>query len=260
MPSRRTTSEAPADAGHGSSESDAAPKRTRRPPSTGHGGPPSGTQGASLHTPLSPSPIAKTSKQKHWSVIHRRCLQGFKDADRERDELLQSIQRLEADKTQATAKIRQLSDTNDQNLARIQTLEFQISSLKQQQLDAVQVGNTASDNLLPKQQLDAVQVGNTASDNLLPILLEVSGNFQYAQSQLEKKIEAEKTAEKNKLTFAGFPASDVLQPSWPVYNGQMGSLGTNSLQSYSLPLTNQQAPTQANHQPLPTASQYIPQF
>ncbi|CAP91121.1 hypothetical protein PCH_Pc13g01200 [Penicillium rubens Wisconsin 54-1255] len=201
MPSRRTTSEAPADAGHGSSESDAAPKRTRRPPSTGHGGPPSGTQGASLHTPL----------------------------------------RLEADKTQATAKIRQLSDTNDQNLARIQTLEFQISSLKQQ-------------------QLDAVQVGNTASDNLLPILLEVSGNFQYAQSQLEKKIEAEKTAEKNKLTFAGFPASDVLQPSWPVYNGQMGSLGTNSLQSYSLPLTNQQAPTQANHQPLPTASQYIPQF
>ncbi|KZN92367.1 hypothetical protein EN45_025210 [Penicillium chrysogenum] len=244
MPSRRTTSEAPADAGHGSSESDAAPKRTRRPPSTGHGGPPSGTQGASLHTPLvrpSPSPIAKTSKQKHWSVIHRRCLQGFKDADRERDELLQSIQRLEADKTQATAKIRQLSDTNDQNLARIQTLEFQISSLKQQ-------------------QLDAVQVGNTASDNLLPILLEVSGNFQYAQSQLEKKIEAEKTAEKNKLTFAGFPASDVLQPSWPVYNGQMGSLGTNSLQSYSLPLTNQQAPTQANHQPLPTASQYIPQF
>jgi hypothetical protein len=32
---RRTTSEAPADTGHGSSESDAAPKRTRRPPSTG---------------------------------------------------------------------------------------------------------------------------------------------------------------------------------------------------------------------------------
>ena len=168
-------------------------------------------------------------------------MQGFKDADRERDELLQSIQRLEADKTQATAKIRQLSDTNDQNLARIQTLEFQISSLKQQ-------------------QLDAVQVGNTASDNLLPILLEVSGNFQYAQSQLEKKIEAEKTAEKNKVIFAGFPASDVLQPSWPVHNGQMGSLGTNSLQSYTLPLTNQQPPTQANQQPLPAASHYIPQF
>lgn len=172
-------------------------------------------------------------------------MQGFKDADRERDELLQSIQRLEAEKTQATAKIRQLSDTNDQNLARIQTLEFQISSLKQQ-------------------QLDAAQVGSTASDNLLPILLELSGNFQYAQSQLEKKIEAEKNAERNKLTFAGFPASDVLQPSWPVFNGQMGSLGTNSLQSYTLPntlpLTNQQAPTQANQQPLPAASQYIPQF
>lgn len=167
-------------------------------------------------------------------------MQGFKDADRERDELLQSILRLEADKTQATAKIRQLSDTNDQNLAKIQTLEFQKSSLKQ--------------------QLDAAQVGSTAGDNLLPILLEVSGNFQYAQTQLEKKIEAEKNAEKNKLTFAGFPASDVLQPSWSVYNGQMGSLGTNSLQSYSLPSTNQQAPAQANQQPLSAASQYIPQF
>ncbi|KXG49437.1 uncharacterized protein PGRI_096090 [Penicillium griseofulvum] len=204
MPSRRTTSEAPADTGHGSSESDAAPKRTRRPPSTGHGGSMSDTQGANLHTSL----------------------------------------RLEADNAQATAKIRQLSDTNDQNLAKIQALEFQKSNLKQ--------------------QLDAAQVGSTAGDNLLPILLEVSGNFQYAQSQLEKKIEAERNAEKNKLTFAGFPASDVLQPSWPVYNSQMGSLGTNSLQSYSLPstfpLTNQQAPTQANQQHLPAASQYIPQF
>jgi hypothetical protein len=98
----------------------------------------------------------------------------------------------------------------------------------------------------------------------LPILLEVSDNFQYAQSQLEKKIEVEKTAEKNKFIFAGFPASDVLQPSWPVHNGQMGSLGTNSLQSYTLPntlpLANQQAPTQANQQPLPAASHYIPQF
>lgn len=171
-------------------------------------------------------------------------MQGFKEADRERDELTRSIQRLEADNAQATAKIRQLSDTNDQNLAKIQALEFQKSNLKQ--------------------QLDAAQVGSTAGDNLLPILLEVSGNFQYAQSQLEKKIEAERNAEKNKLTFAGFPASDVLQPSWPVYNSQMGSLGTNSLQSYSLPntfpLTNQQAPTQANQQPLPAASQYIPQF
>jgi hypothetical protein len=35
------------------------------------------------------------------------------DADRERDELLQSIQRLEADKTQTRAKIRQLSDINE---------------------------------------------------------------------------------------------------------------------------------------------------
>ncbi|KAJ5829118.1 uncharacterized protein N7525_007371 [Penicillium rubens] len=240
MPSRRTTSEAPADTGHGSSESDAAPKRTRRPPSTGHGGSLSDTQGANLHTSLNSSRIAKDRKQQHWKVIHKKCLQGFKDADRERDELLQSIQRLEADKTQTTAKIRQLSDINDQNLAKIQTLEFEKSNMKQ--------------------QLDAAQIGSTAGDNLLPILLEVSGNFQYAQSQLEKKIEAEKTAEKNKVIFAGFPASDVLQPSWPVHNGQMGSLGTNSLQSYTLPLTNQQPPTQANQQPLPAASHYIPQF
>jgi hypothetical protein len=39
---------------------------------------------------------------------------------------------------------------------------------------------------------------------LVWVLLEVSGNFQYAQSQLEKKIEAEKTAEKNKVIFAGY--------------------------------------------------------
>lgn len=52
MASLRTTPEATADTGHGSSESDAAPKRTRRRPTTGHGGRPSGTQGASFHTPL----------------------------------------------------------------------------------------------------------------------------------------------------------------------------------------------------------------
>ncbi|KAJ5971710.1 uncharacterized protein N7479_001628 [Penicillium vulpinum] len=247
MTSRRTISKTPADTGYSSSESDAAPKRTRRPPSTGNGGSLSDTQDANLHTSLNSSPIVKARKQRqqqNWKLVHRQCLQGFKEADRERDELTRSIQRLEADNARATAKIRQLSDTNDQNLAKIQTLEVQKSNLKQ--------------------QIDAAQVGSAAGDNLLPIILEVSGNFQYAQSQLEKKIDLERNAEKNKLTFAGFPASDVLQPSWPVYNSQIGSLGTNPLQSYSLPntlpLTNQQTPTQANQQPLPTVSQYIPQF
>jgi hypothetical protein len=176
------------------------------------------------------SPIAKTPKQKHWRVVHRRCLQGFKEADKEREELTQSIQQLEEDNAQATTKVRQLSDTNDRNLAKIQELEFQISSLKQ--------------------QLQFAQACCTIGDNLLPILLEVSGNFQYAQNQLEKKIEAEK----NKSAFAGLSASDVLQGSSSVHNGQMGSFGTNSLPSYPLPNTlspsNQQAPIQFSQQPL----------
>ncbi|OGE46625.1 hypothetical protein PENARI_c161G02790 [Penicillium arizonense] len=237
MPSRRTATQAPTGTGQGSSEPDVAPKRSRRPPTAGHDDPLSGTQNANLHTPLISSPIAKTPKQKHWKIVHRRCLQGFKDADRERDELLGSIQRLEADNAQATAKIRQLSDTNDQNLGKFQTLEVQISSLKQ--------------------QLEFAQACCTTGDNLLPILLEVSGNFRSAQSQLDKKIEAEK----NKFAFAGLSASDVL---WPAHNGQMGSFGTNSLPNYPIPntlsSTNQQAPVQSNQQPLQAASHYIPQL
>jgi hypothetical protein len=59
--------------------------------------------------------------------------------------------------------------------------------------------------------IDAVQVGNTASDNLLPILLEVSGNFQYAQSQLEKK--AGKPANVSLFFSAVFSAS-IFFSSW----------------------------------------------
>jgi hypothetical protein len=74
MPSRGTTSEAPADAGHGSSESDAAPKRTRRRPTTGHGGPPSGTQGASLHTPLVRPVITDLVKARTHPSVESRAL------------------------------------------------------------------------------------------------------------------------------------------------------------------------------------------
>ncbi|KAJ5230941.1 hypothetical protein N7489_011649 [Penicillium chrysogenum] len=236
MPSRRTAAQAPTSTGQGSSAPDVAPKRSRRPPTAGHDDPLSGTQNANLHTSLISSPIVKTPKQKHWKVVHRRCLQGFKDVDRERDELLRSIQRLEAGDAQAAAKIRQLSDTNDQDLGKIQTLEAQISILKQ--------------------QLEFAHACCTSGDNLLPILLEVSGNFHSAQSQLDMKIDAEK----NKFAFAGLSDSDALQGSWPVHNGQMGSFGTNSLPNYPIPnnlsSTNQQAPVQSNQQP----SHYIPQY
>lgn len=50
----------------------------------------------------------------------------------DRQELMRSIQQLQADNAQATANICQLSGMKDQSLARVQTLEIQISSLKQQ--------------------------------------------------------------------------------------------------------------------------------
>ncbi|OQD74452.1 hypothetical protein PENANT_c103G10068 [Penicillium antarcticum] len=174
------------------------------------------------------------------------------DADKERDKLTRSIQQLEEDNAQAKATIRQLSDTNDQKLANFQELESQISSLKQ--------------------QLEFAQACCTTGDNLLPILLEVSSNFQQAQNQLEKKIEAER----NKSAFAGLSESDVLKGSWTAQNGHMGSFGTNSLPTYPLLNTlssaNQQAPVQFsqqplqqapvhfNQQPLQQASQYVSQI
>ncbi|KAJ6038424.1 uncharacterized protein N7446_005257 [Penicillium canescens] len=256
MPSRRTAGQALNSTGQGRSESHAAPKHTIRPPIAGDDDASSDTQGAHIYTPLVTSPIAKTPKRKHWRIVHRRCLQVFKDADKEREELTQSIQQLEEDNAQATTKVRHLSDKDDRNLAKIQELEFQVSSLKQ--------------------QLQFAQACCTTGDNVLPILLEVSSYFQYAQNQLEKKIEAEKNAEKNKSAFAGLPTSDVLQGSWPVNNGQMGSFGTNSLPNYPLPntlsSTNQQAPiqysqqplqqvpVQFSQQPLQQASQYIAQL
>ncbi|KAJ5775857.1 uncharacterized protein N7511_000868 [Penicillium nucicola] len=256
MPSRRTAAQATASTGQGRSKSITAAKHTQHSSIAGHDGSLSDTQDVDLYTPLISSPIAKTAKQRHWRIVHRRCLKGFKEADQDRDQLTRSIQQLEEDNAQAQAAIRQLSDTNNQNLAKVQTLEFEISTLKQ--------------------QLEFAQACCTTGDNLLPILLEVSGNFQQAQNQLEKKIEKERNAEKNKSAFAGLSDSDVLRGSWTAHNGQVASFGTNPLPNY--PLSNtltsvnqqapvqfcqpplQQAPVQFNQQPLQQASQYISQF
>ncbi|KAJ5531462.1 hypothetical protein N7527_004855 [Penicillium freii] len=237
MPSRRSAAQAPARASHSIPESNAVPKRARRTTITGPDTVPlSGTQGTHLQPPLSPSPIAKTQKQKHWKIIHRPCLQVFKDADRERDESTLSIQRLEADNAQAAAKIRQLGNEKDQSLVRVQALEMQIWNLKQ--------------------QLETAQFSGMANDDLLPWLMQTSADFMIAQTKLSSRVEAEK----NKRLAATLPASDVFQGNWQAQNGHLGMLDTNSLPGYSLPSTlpstNQQTLAQANQQ----ANQYTSPF
>ncbi|KAJ5531389.1 hypothetical protein N7527_004782 [Penicillium freii] len=241
MPSRRSTAQASASASQGIPESNVAPKRTRRTTTTGPDTAPlSGTQGTHLQPPLSASPIAKTQKQKHWKIVHRPCLQVFKDADRERDESMRSIQRLEADNAEAAAKIRLLCDEKDQSLVRAQALEMQISSLKQ--------------------QLETSQFSGMASDDLLPWLMQTSADFMVAQNKLSSRVEAEK----NKRLAAALPASDVLQETWPAQNGHLGMFDTNSLPGYSLPsnlsLTTQQALAHVNQPANQQVNQYTSPF
>ncbi|CAG7929020.1 unnamed protein product [Penicillium olsonii] len=237
MPSRRSAAQVATSAGQGISETDDVPVIARHSDIAGPDtDPPYGPQGVNTQPALSLSPIAKNQKQKHWTVVHRKCLNLFKDADKEREEAERSIERLKAEIAQGAENIRQLSDERNQTVAKLQTLEKQISALKQ--------------------QLEAAQSAGAAGDDGLLTLIHLGTNVNVLKTDIDKEVEARR----NKRLAAGMPDSDVLQVNWPVHNGQMGMFDTNALPNYSLPstfsLTNQQALAQVNQQPNPYQSPF----
>jgi hypothetical protein len=161
----------------------------------------------------------------------------FKEADREREESARTIEQLEADKVQAVEHIRQLSDEKNQNIAKMQKLEMQIFTLKQQ-LEATPSGGMAGD------------------DDGMFTLMHLGTTVNVLKTDIDKEVEARR----NKRLAAGMPDSDVLQANWSVQNGQMGMFDVNALPNYSLPsslsLTNQQALAQVN----PQSTQYQSPF
>lgn len=160
----------------------------------------------------------------------------FEEADREREKSAQTMDQLEADKAQAAEHICQLSDEKNQNIAKIQKLEMQISNLKQ--------------------QLEAAPSSGMAGDDGMYTLMHLGTTVNVLKTDIDKEVEARR----NKRLAAGMPDSDVLQSDWSAQNGQMGMFNVNALPTYSLPsnlsLTNHQALAQTN----PQSTHYMPQF
>lgn len=145
------------------------------------------------------------------------------------------MEQLEAEKAQSAEQICQLRDEKNQNIAKMQKLEMQISNLKQ--------------------QLEAAPSSGMAGDDGMYTLMHLGTTVNVLKTDIDKEVEARR----NKRLAAGMPDSDVLQSEWPVQNGPMGMFNVNAL-PYSLPsnlsLTNQQALAQAN----PQSTHYMPPF